>query len=345
MDSRVEKSSKKVSGRNKISLEKIFYREKAKIKRKEKSQKDVQKEETDNLVRKAKTGDIEARNILIETHLNLIKKAVSHFRRFRGFSFEDLVQEAVFCVIGALKDFDSSKGASFSTFLVTRIYWDIRAYILENTPIIKLNRHQTEAEITMKNITAKYEAQFGRLPGIEEIAELSGKDLKVLEKRKLWETRIVFFDDVPTEGFLGDKLDFMDACPDLYSLSPMQQFIVNDELQECRKEILDLIEKIQSLPKEKTQKIFTSFYGLDGSFEKKTLEEVGLEWKVTREAIRQTIKKTWWILSRKGFNQNRLEELAGRCKRFTELAHVEIDQFLERIRNSVTTVCVQDNRG
>ncbi|HHT84334.1 MAG: RNA polymerase sigma factor RpoD [Bacillota bacterium] len=231
-------------------------------------------EEEVELAKRMEMGDKEAKQRLIESNLRLV---VSIAKRYvgRGMLFLDLIQEGNMGLIKAVEKFDYRKGYKLSTYATWWIRQAITRSIADQARTIRIPVHMVETINKLVRTSRQLLQELGREPTAEEIAGEMG-----LTPERVREIQKIAQEPVSLETPIGEEEDshLGDFIEDVDALAPAEaaSFML---LKEQIEEVLDTLN-------EREQRVLRLRFGLDDG-KARTLEEVGREFGVTRERIRQ----------------------------------------------------------
>ena len=226
------------------------------------------------LADRIREGDKSAREHMIKANLRLVVKIAQDYAHF-GLPLQDLISEGNIGLMKAVDRFDPRKGGKLSTYGSWWIKQGIKRALANQSKTIRLPIHMVDKIARMRRISAMMTEALGHEPSDEELAEELGLPLKKLSLLKRASMKTTSLNSPVGED--GDT-SLEEIVEDEKALTPL------DKLESSN--LHDQLDDLRGLLDERETEIINARFGLDGRTPM-TLEEVGRDFGVTRERIRQ----------------------------------------------------------
>ena len=233
-------------------------------------------EELDLAKKIQEAHDAFSKDVLVNANLRLV---VSIAKKYigRGLSFLDLIQEGNVGLIKAAGRFDYKKGYKFSTYATWWIQQSITRAIADKARIIRLPIHMIDSISKIRRTTIELTTELGRTPTKQEIAYRLGLPVSKLTSIIKSAQSTVSMDTPATSD--DDSSKIADFIVDNSTITPDGKVSQENLLEDTRKILNQLSQKERD--------VLILRYGLDNNGMKKTLDEIGSQYGVSRERIRQ----------------------------------------------------------
>jgi len=231
-------------------------------------------EEEVALAERIKNGDPEARSHMIRANLRLVVKIAQDYSNY-GLPVTDLISEGNIGLMKAVERFDPEKGGKLSTYAAWWIKQSIKRALANQSKTIRLPVHMVDKIAKMRRISTMLAEALGREPTDEELADEVGLPRRKLAMLKQASQRPTSLDAPINEG---EATEFGEVIGDDRAVNPL------DMLSD--KNLHGELDGLLSVLDDRERRIIDERFGLNGR-KPLTLEEVGREFGVTRERIRQ----------------------------------------------------------
>ena len=231
-----------------------------------------------DLARRIKQNDQAALKKLVRSNLRFVVSVAKSYQN-HGLSLEDLINEGNLGLVKAAHRFDETRGFKFISYAVWWIRQAILQAIAEKTRMIRLPLNRVGTLTKISKVYSKLEQEFERSPTNEEIASILDIDSDDISNTIKKASRVTSLDS-PIISNSNSRL--IDIIEDQDELKPDSELIE----ESLRDEVMHILKGLTS----RESKILKLYFGLDGE-KPRTLEEVGMEFRLTRERIRQIKEK------------------------------------------------------
>src|SRR6266550_6402227 len=226
------------------------------------------------LAKKIKRGDAAARERMINANLRLVVTIARDYANF-GLPLLDLISEGNIGLTKAVERFDPNKGAKLSTYAMWWINQSIKRALANQSKMIRVPVHLADKIAKVRRVSIQMSEELGREPTDEELSEEIGIDSDKVARLKSVGIRPASLDAPIADN---DSTEFAEVIGDDEAQTPFE--LLRD------KNLLGEVDGLLEVLDAREKKIISQRFGLDGG-KPKTLEDVGKDFGITRERIRQ----------------------------------------------------------
>lgn len=238
----------------------------------------ISPDEEIELAKRIKQNDQIALKKLVSSNLRFVVSVAKSYQN-HGLSLEDLINEGNLGLVKAAHRFDETRGFKFISYAVWWIRQAILQAIAEKTRMIRLPLNRIGILTKIRKVYSKLEQEFEHSPTNEELASILDMDSDDISNTIKKASHVTSFDS-PINSNINIRL--IDIIEDKDELKPDSE-LMDESLKD---EVIHILKGLTS----REAKILKLYFGLEGE-KARTLEEVGMEFRLTRERIRQIKEK------------------------------------------------------